>query len=88
MANHPSAEKRNRQRVKRTAQNRTIKSAVRTEVKKATAALTEGKDAATAVKSAQAKLAKAAAKGAVHEKAASRKIGRLAKALHKASAKQ
>ena len=33
MANHPSAEKRNRQREKRTLRNRSIKAAVRTQVK-------------------------------------------------------
>jgi small subunit ribosomal protein S20 len=35
MATHASAEKRNRQRIKRTARNRAVKSALRTEVKKA-----------------------------------------------------
>ena len=34
MANHPSAEKRNRQRITRTARNRTLKSSVRTLVKR------------------------------------------------------
>jgi small subunit ribosomal protein S20 len=35
MATHASAEKRNRQRIKRTARNRAAKSSLRTEVKKA-----------------------------------------------------
>ena len=35
MANHASAEKRNRQRITRTARNRAAKSALRTELKKA-----------------------------------------------------
>ena len=38
MANHASALKRNRQRIKRTAKNRAHKSALRTELKKARAA--------------------------------------------------
>ena len=39
MANHASAVKRNRQRIKKTDRNRAAKSALRTEVKKARAAL-------------------------------------------------
>jgi len=40
MANHPSAEKRNRQRIVRTERNRRVKGAVRTRWKKARAAVT------------------------------------------------
>ena len=39
MANHPSAEKRNRQRIKRTDRNRAAKSAVRTLVKRVRTAI-------------------------------------------------
>lgn len=89
MANHPSAEKRNRQRIVRTARNRSINSAVRTLVKSVRTALT-AKDqaaAATALKAATVALDKAATKGAVHVKAASRTIARLSKAVHGLGAK-
>jgi len=79
MANHPSAEKRNRQRVTRTARNRTITSAVRTQVKRVRAAIA-GKDKAGAKKALQeaiSQIDKAATKGTLHPKAASRTIARL-----------
>ena len=47
MANHPSAEKRNRQRIKRTIRNRAVSSTVRTLVKNVRTAL-HAKDAAAA----------------------------------------
>ena len=47
MANHASAEKRNRQRIRRTERNRAVRSAVRSAVKKARVALAQG-DAAAA----------------------------------------
>jgi small subunit ribosomal protein S20 len=84
MANHPSAEKRNRQRIKRTARNRAITSAVRTHVKRVRAAIA-GKDkagAAKALKSAISELGKAASKGGIHKKAASRTIARLSAQVH------
>ncbi len=87
MANHPSSEKRNRQRVKRTAANRATKSAVRTDLKKARAAVASTPaEAKAAVVVAESVLARAASKGAISKKAASRKTSRLAKALHKAVA--
>ena len=79
MANHPSAEKRNRQRIKRTDRNRAITSTVRTLVKRVRTAL-HAKDKAaaqTALAAATVALDKAATKGAVHRKAASRTISRL-----------
>ena len=85
MANHPSAEKRNRQRIKRTNRNRSVKSTVRSLVKHVHAAI-EGKDksaAATALKAAIVALDKAATKGVVHVKAASRTVGRLSAQVHK-----
>jgi len=79
VANHASAEKRNRQRITKTARNKARVSAVRTFVKKVRTAIA-AKDA-TAAKSALRvaieQLDKAATKGAVHSKAASRTIGRL-----------
>jgi small subunit ribosomal protein S20 len=84
VANHPSAEKRNRQRIVRTARNRAISSSVRTLVKRVRTAL-HAKDqtaATTALKAATVALDKAATKGAVHVKAASRTISRLAAQVH------
>lgn len=85
MANHPSAEKRNRQRIKRTDRNRAVSSTVRTLVKRVRTAL-HAKDkaaATTALAAATVALDKAATKGVVHSKAASRTIGRLAAQVHR-----
>ena len=84
MANHPSAEKRNRQRIKRTNRNRTVASAVRTLVKRVRTAL-HAKDttaANAALKIATVALDKAATKGVLHPKAASRTISRLSAQIH------
>lgn len=84
MANHPSAEKRNRQRLVKTARNRAINSTVRTLVKRVRTAL-QAKDqsaAAVALKAAIVGLDKASTKGAVHSKAASRTISRLSAQVH------
>jgi small subunit ribosomal protein S20 len=84
VANHPSAEKRNRQRITRTSRNRAITSSVRTLVKRVRTAI-HAKDkaaATTALKAATVAIDKAATKGAVHVKAASRTIARLSKAVH------
>ena len=85
MANHPSAEKRNRQRIVKTARNRAINSSVRTLVKRVRTALhAKDKDAATvALKVATQALDKAATKGAGHSKAASRTIARLSAQVHR-----
>lgn len=88
MANHPSAEKRNRQRVKRTLRNRSVASSVRTLVKSVRTAL-HAKDqaaASTALKVAIVALDKAATKGVLHPKAASRTISRLSAQIHKLGA--
>jgi len=84
MANHASAEKRNRQRVKRTTRNRSTKSALRTNLKGVRAALA-GKEGATAVVTAASALDRAASKGIIPAKRASRVKGRIAAAQHKAS---
>lgn len=83
MANHASAEKRNRQRIKRTARNRAAKSTLRTELKKARAAVKQPTGAVEAVKTATIALDKAASKGTIPARRASRLKGRLAAALHK-----
>jgi small subunit ribosomal protein S20 len=83
MANHPSAEKRNRQRVTRTARNRMLRSALRTQLKAARLAIESG-DKALATKeiqSARKALARAASKGVIHHNNASRKTSRLDHAI-------
>jgi small subunit ribosomal protein S20 len=84
VANHSSAIKRNRQRIKRTTRNRSVKSALRTTVKKARAAIGTEQSAELTVK-AQSDLDKAAKKRVIPKKRAARLKGRLAAALHKAS---
>jgi small subunit ribosomal protein S20 len=89
MANHASAIKRNRQRIKKTDRNRAAKSALRTELKKARAAIGSepagGKPAADLVKAAASALDRAASHGSIPKKRASRVKGRIAAALHKAT---
>ena len=82
MSNHPSAAKRNRQRIVRTFRNRAIRSSVRTVVRQARAAIAAGDAAAAAqVKKAIALLAAAASKGVLHKKAAARTTSRIQAAL-------
>ena len=78
MANNPSAEKRNRQNIKRRARNKAALSALRTAVKKARNAL-DGKaeTAATLTKSAIAIIDKAVSKGVLKRETASRYVSRL-----------
>jgi small subunit ribosomal protein S20 len=85
VANHPSAEKRNRQRITRTLRNRAITSSVRTLVKRVNAAIAAKDKAAatTALSHAIKALDKAASKGVVHPKAASRTVSRLSARVHK-----
>lgn len=85
MANHPSAAKRNRQTIKRTEQNKGLRSALRTSVKKARAALSEGsvESAKPLVLAASSFLARAASKGIIHMKNASRTTSRLQSQLAK-----
>jgi small subunit ribosomal protein S20 len=79
MANHPSAEKRNRQRLKRTEANKGVKGAVRTAVKKARQAIAHGdpKAASERVAEASRALARAAAKRIVHKGTAARTTSRI-----------
>jgi small subunit ribosomal protein S20 len=79
MANHASAERRNRQRIRRTARNKSVKRAVRTQLTKARALVTTGKtaEAKTAAKTLESSVDKAARKGIIHPKAAARLKARL-----------
>lgn len=87
MANHPSAAKRNRQRIVRTARNKTIRSALRTAVKNARAAILSGdKDAKKKVHDAAVALARAASAGVIHKSTAARTTSRIEAALHRRAA--
>jgi small subunit ribosomal protein S20 len=81
MPNIKSAIKRVKTSEARNAQNTTVKSATRTAVKKAEAAITlnDATAAKEAVVTASSKLDKAAAKGLIHKNAAARKKSRLTK---------
>ena len=84
MANHKSAEKRNRQRVQRTNRARGVRTRVRAVLKEARDAVSSGADdAATLVLSATRLLDKAASKNVMPFNRVSRLKARLAKALHK-----
>ena len=78
MANHASAEKRNRQRITRTERNRAAKSELRTVVKRARAAAEAGgENVAQLVRDAESALDVAAKKGVIPQGRASRLKGRL-----------
>lgn len=79
MATHKSAEKRARQSIKRNARNTQTIGAVRTAEKKLRTALAGGdkKAAATLLSEFTSKVTKAATKGALPTKTASRKVSRL-----------
>lgn len=87
MANVASAEKRNRQRIKRRARNQFHLTTMRTYVKRVRVAI-EAKDGKIAelLKAAVRVIDKAASKGVIDKKAASRKISRLTKSATHASA--
>ena len=79
MANNPSAEKANRQSIKRRARNKAALSALRTAVKKARTAI-DGKaaDAVELRKEAISKIDKAVSRGVLKRETASRYVSRLA----------
>jgi small subunit ribosomal protein S20 len=87
VANVQSAEKRNRQRIRRRARNLFHLTTMRTHVKRVRKAI-EAKDAAKAkeeLASAVRVIDKAAQKGVIDHKTASRKISRLTLAVRRAS---
>ena len=85
MANIKSAKKRISVIEKKTLRNRMIKSKVKTCIKKVEAAIAQNdKEAASAaLQIAISEISKAASKGIYHKNTASRKIGRLTKAVNK-----
>ena len=87
MANTKSAEKRNRQAQKRRARNINVRTTVKDAVKTLRDTLTtDAGKAPDAFKAAASRLNKAAAKGVLHKRTASRRISRLAKAVNRAKA--
>ena len=86
MPNSKSAEKRLRQDKVRRARNRSVKTAMRTQLKKVMAAIDAGEieTAETEFKVAARHLDRAGAKNVIHRNAASRKKSRLSKAILKA----
>jgi small subunit ribosomal protein S20 len=83
VANHKSAEKRNRQRIKRRSRNLLHLSTMRTFIKRVRKALADG-DADSAKRSLPAAITaitKAASKGVIHGNTASRYVSRLTKAV-------
>ena len=85
MASHKSAWKRYLQSEKRRTRNRTVKSALKTQVKKARAEIEGGTASPVAgeVQAAVSALQSAAAKGVLHKRTAARRVSRLMKAAAK-----
>ena len=84
MAQHKSAKKRARQALKRRARNRNVSSALKTAIKDVRTASSD--DAQTALRQAESAIRKAATKGVLSKKQASRRVSRLTKSVNRASA--
>ena len=90
MAKLHSAAKRHKQSLKRRARNRHVRSTIKSAVKDVRTGIASG-DAGKAgetLRRAESIIARAGSKGVLHRKTASRKVSRLAKAVHKASGKK
>ena len=87
MANTKSAQKMVRKIAKRTDRNKMRVSRVRSFLRRVEEALESGnkEDAASALKSVQPELMRAAQKGVYHRKTATRKVSRLAKRVNSLS---
>jgi small subunit ribosomal protein S20 len=84
LATHKSAEKRDRQNKKNRERNVAAKSAIKTKIKSVIKSV-EDKDKENSIKALKVvtpALAKAASKGLIHKKNASRKISRLTKKVN------
>jgi small subunit ribosomal protein S20 len=83
VANHPQAEKRNRQRIKQQAHHRHYRATMRTLIKRVKTAIEEknGEKAKETLKVAVPIIDRCAQKGVVPAKRASRTISRLTKAI-------
>jgi small subunit ribosomal protein S20 len=86
MANIKSQKKRILTNEKRRLRNKAVRSELKTRVKTARTAVTDGADgAADQVQTAQKRLDKAGRKGVIHKNAAARRVSRLMKAANKAT---
>lgn len=85
MANHKSAKKRARQDLKRRARNRQVRSRVRGAIKACREAVAgdDAEQAGNALRTAEGVLRRAATKGVIPRKQASRRISRLSKAKNR-----
>lgn len=84
MATHVSARKRARQADKRRIRNRNLRSRVRSTVKHVRGVIDAGgENTAALVRDAESTIRRAASKGVLTKKQASRKIARLARHAHK-----
>ena len=88
MANHKSAEKRNRQSQVRRMRNRANRSRMKTAIKNLNVAIESGnaEEAKTVLAATVPVIAKTASKGTIHKKNASRKISRLTKKVNQMEA--
>jgi small subunit ribosomal protein S20 len=88
MAHHPSAKKRIRQTVKRTAVNRSRISRIRTFIKKVEQAVASGdpESARVALAAAEPEIRRGVNKGVLKLNTASRRISRLSKKVNQLSA--
>jgi small subunit ribosomal protein S20 len=84
VANHKSAEKRNRQATVQRMRNRAIKSRMKNTIRQVDEAIAAGsiEQAREALKLAIPVIAKTGAKGTIHKKNASRKVSRLTKRVN------
>ena len=88
MANHKSALKRNRQNEKRNVRNKVRRTQIKNAIKGVLLDVEEKsiESAQNALKEATKIISKNAGKGAMHKRAASRKVAGLAKKVHQLSA--
>ncbi|MCG8632876.1 MAG: 30S ribosomal protein S20 [Desulfobacterales bacterium] len=82
MANHKSAKKRAKQSQVRRLRNKSTKTALKTLEKKLREAKASGENAEDLMRQTQSAIHKAAKKGIIHKKTASRKISRLTKLVN------
>jgi small subunit ribosomal protein S20 len=88
LANHASALKRARQNETRKLRNRMVKTRIKNVVKSVREAVEtpSAETPSTTLDQAKSMIAKAAKKGVIHKKNASRKISRLSKLAHRSKA--
>ena len=86
MANHKSAAKRAKQNETRRMRNKSVKTSMKTSIKKVLAAKESGsEETTTLLNQAKSVIAKAAKKGVIHQNNAARKISRLSKNINSAA---